>query len=98
MASGAMGGLKAGPNCSVFKAPLTAGRELPPQLPGFPIDSVELAVVTGEVDKPARDGRRRWHRSRGCELPELASGRGIDRVHILVVATDVDNAFMPYGR
>jgi hypothetical protein len=76
----------------------TGGLKFPFQLVGRRVGCVEFAVIAGEINDPARQRRRRSHRTFGSKLPLERTGLLVDGVEILVHATDIDQPILNGGR
>ena len=55
-------------------------------------------VIAGEINDPARQRRRRSHRTFGSKLALERAGLLVDGVEILVHATDIDQPILKGGR
>src|SRR5437879_12746636 len=75
-----------------LKTPLAAGGEFPFQFSVLRVESVELAIVTAEVDDPAGNCWSRGYGTQGTEFPVLTACGGVDGVKIVIVAPEIDDA------
>src|SRR5262245_47726852 len=81
-----------------FEPPLSVSAELPLQGAGLRIERVKLSVVTTDVNRAVSDGRCSGHRPACRPLPNLMTGRSVDRVYVSVVSAKVDHVIFEHGR
>jgi hypothetical protein len=71
------------------KSPLARGLEFPLQRSRSPINRVEVAIVTQEIDEDIRDRRTGYDSPVCLELPFLRAALKIHRIQAVIIAAEI---------